>query len=89
VTPLKKSSRYTTRSTSQGVVSSFSEPEKVYRRRINCLAPRRLLDSIREEALNDIQFLFQTNNQPIVNNPTNNPNVTMTSCLSPLNLASI
>jgi hypothetical protein len=89
VTPLKKSSRYTTRSTSQGVVYSFLEPEKVYRRRLNRLAPRRLLESLREEALNDIQFLFQTNNQPTFNNPTNNPNVTMTSCLSPLNLVAI
>jgi hypothetical protein len=88
-TPLKKSSRYTTRSTSQGVVYSFPEPEKFYRRRLNCLSPRRLLESIREEALNDIQFLFETNNQPTVNNPTNNPNVTMTSCLSSLNLAAI
>jgi hypothetical protein len=71
------------------VVYSFPELEKVYRRRLNRLAPRRLLESLREEGLNDIQFLFQTNNQPTVNNPTNNPNVTMTSCLSPLNLATI
>jgi hypothetical protein len=40
-------------------------------------------------ALTDIQFLFQTNNQPTVNNPTNNPNVTMTTFLSPLNFAAI
>jgi hypothetical protein len=88
-TPLKKSSKYTTRSTSQGVVYSFPEPEKVYRRRLNRLAPRRLLESLGEEALTDIQFLFQTNNQPTVNNPTNNPNVTMTTFLSPLNFAAI
>jgi hypothetical protein len=88
-TPLKKSSKYTTRSTSQGVVYSFPEPEKVYRRRLNRLAPRRLLESLGEEALTDIQFLFQTNNQPTVNNPTNNPNATMSTFLSPLNFAAI
>jgi hypothetical protein len=86
---LNKSSKYTTRSTSQGVVYSFPDPEKVYRRRINRLAPRILLEIIREEALNDIQFLFQTNNQPTVNNPTTNPNVTMTTILSPLSFATI
>jgi hypothetical protein len=88
-TPLKKSSKYTTRSTSQGVVYSFPEPEKVYRRRLNRLAPRRLLESLGEEALLDIQFLFQANNQPTVNNPTNNPNTTMTTFCSPLNFAAI
>jgi len=66
-----------------------TDPKKVYRRRLNRLAPRRLLESLREEALNNIQFLFQTNNQLTVNNPTNNPNITMTSCLSPLNLVAI
>jgi hypothetical protein len=76
-TPLNKSVKYTTRSTSQGVIYSFPEPEKVYRRRLNRLAPRRLLESLGEEALTDIQFLFQTNNQQTVNTPTNNPNVTM------------
>jgi hypothetical protein len=88
-TPLNKSSKCTTRSTSQGVVYAFPEPEKVYRRRLNRLAPWRLLESLKEEALNDIQFLFQTNNQPTVNNPTNNPNVVMTTFLSPLNFAAI
>jgi hypothetical protein len=72
-TPLNKSVKYTTRSTSQGVTYSFPEPEKVYRRRLNRLAPRRLLESLGEEALTDIQYLFQTNNnQSIVNTPTNN-----------------
>jgi hypothetical protein len=88
-TPLKKSVKYTTRSTSQGVTYSFPEPEKVYRRRLNHLAPRRLLDSLGEEALTDIQYLLQTNNQPTVNNPTNNPNATMSTFLSPLNFAVI
>ena len=88
-TPLKKNSKYTTRSTSQGVIYSFPEPEKVYRRRLSHLAPRRLLESLGEEALTDIQFLFQTNNQPTVNNPTNNPNATMSTFLSPLNFAVI
>jgi hypothetical protein len=87
--PLKKSSKYTTRSTSQGVVYSFLEPEKVYRRRLNRLSPRRLLESLRDEALIDIQYLFQTNNQPTVNNPINNTNVLMANFLSPLNFAAI
>jgi hypothetical protein len=88
-TPLKKSSKYTTRSNSQGVLYSYPEPEQVYRRRLNCLAPRSLLESLREEALNDIQYLFQTNNQPTVNNPINNANVLMATFLSPLNFATI
>jgi hypothetical protein len=88
-TPLKKSVKYTTRSTSQGVIYSFPEPEKVYRRRLNRLAPRRLLESLGEEALTDIQFLFQTNNQQTVNNPTNTSNATMSMFLSPLNFAAI
>jgi hypothetical protein len=88
-TPLKKSSKYTTRSTSQGEAYSFPKPEKVYRRRLNRLAPRRLLESLREEALNDIQYLFQTNNQPTVNTPTNNPNIVLSMFLRPLNFAAI
>jgi hypothetical protein len=88
-TPLNKFVKYTTRSTSQGVIYSFPEPEKVYRRRLNHLAPRRLLESLGEEALTDIQYLFQTNNQSIVNTPTNNPNVVMSAFLRPLNFATI
>jgi hypothetical protein len=38
-----------------------------------------------EEALTDIQFLFQTNNQQTVNTPTNTPNATMSVFLRPLN----
>jgi hypothetical protein len=89
VTPFKKSSKYTTRITSQGVIYSFPEPEKVYRRRLNRLAPRRLLESLGEEGFTDIQFLFQTNNQQTVNNLTNTPNVTMSIFLRPLNFAAI
>jgi hypothetical protein len=88
-TPLEKSLKYTTRSTSQGVTYSFPEPEKVYRRRLNRLAPRRLLESLGEEALTDIQFLFQHNNQPTVNTTTTNPNVTMSMFMRPLNFAAI
>ena len=77
-TPLNKSVKYTTRRTSQGVTYSFPEPEKVYRRMLNHLALRRLLESLGEEALTDIQYLFQTNNnQSTVNTPTNTPNTTM------------
>jgi hypothetical protein len=68
---------------------SFLEPEKVYRRRLNHLAPRRLHESIGEEALTDIQFLFQTNNPPTVNTTTTNSNVTMSMFTRPLNFAAI
>jgi hypothetical protein len=71
------------------LIYSFPEPEKVYRRRINRLYPRRLLESLGEESHIDIQFLFQTNNQPIVNNPTNTSNATMSVFLRPLNFAAI
>jgi hypothetical protein len=88
-TPLNKSVRYITRSIAQGLIYSFPELEKVYRRRISRLASRRLLESLGEEALPDIQFLFQTNNQQIVNNPTNNTDATMSIFLRPLNFAAI
>jgi uncharacterized protein YjiS (DUF1127 family) len=88
-TPLEKSLKYTTRSTSRGLTYSFPEPEKVYRRRLNRLAPRRLLESLGEEALTDIQFLFQTNNPPTVNTTTTNSNVTMSMFMRPLNFAAI
>jgi hypothetical protein len=61
-TPFDNSLRYTTRSNPQGLVYSFPEPEKVYRRRINRLAPRRLLESLGEEAISDIHLLFAHNN---------------------------
>jgi hypothetical protein len=89
VTPLEKYLKYTTRSTSQGVTYFFPEPEKVYWRRLNSLAPRRLLESLGEEALTDIQFLFQTNNQQIVNNTTTNSNVTISMFMRPLNFSTI
>jgi hypothetical protein len=90
-TPLNNSvKRYTTRSNTQGLFYSFPEPEQVYRRRINRLPPRRLqLDNLGDEALTDIQYLFQNNNQPTVNNPTPNPNLTMSIFLRPLNFAAI
>jgi hypothetical protein len=88
-TPLENSLKYTTRSTSQGLVYSFPEPEKVYRRRLNRLAPRRLLESLGEEAVSDIQFLFEQNNPPIVNTTTTNPNLIMSTLLRPLNFVAI
>jgi hypothetical protein len=63
---VKKSVKYTTRSTSQGVIYSFLKPEKDYRRRLNRLAPRRLLESLEEETLTDIQYMFQINDQPVI-----------------------
>jgi hypothetical protein len=86
VTPLNKSIRYITRSVAEGLIYSFPEPKKVYRRRLHHLIPRRLLESLGEEALSDIQFLFQTNNQQTVNNPTN---AAMSLFLRPLNFAAI
>jgi hypothetical protein len=89
-TPLNNSVRYPTRSNPQGLVDALPEPERVYRRRANRLVPRRLLDSLGEEAISDIHHLFSTNNnQPIVNTITTNPNSIMTDLLAPLNFASI
>jgi hypothetical protein len=69
VTPLDNSLRYTTRSNLQGLVYSFVEPEKVYRRRINKLAPRRLPESLGEKAISDMHLLFVHNN-PTTPNPS-------------------
>jgi hypothetical protein len=88
-TPSENSLRYTTRSNSQGLVYSFPEPEKVYRRRLNRLAPRRLLESLGEEAVSDIQFLFEQNNPTTVNTTTTNPNLIMSNLLRPLNFTAI
>jgi hypothetical protein len=70
------------------LVYYFPEPEKVYRRRLNCLDPRRILESLGEEVVFDIQFLFEQNNQSIVNTTTN-PNLIMSTLLTPLNFAAI
>jgi hypothetical protein len=90
-TPLNNSvKRYPTRSNSLGLICPFSEPEQVYRGRINRLPPRRLhLEHLGDEALTDIQYLFPNNNQPTINNPTPNPNLNMGSFLTPLNFAAI
>jgi hypothetical protein len=88
-TPLNKYVRYITRSIAQGLIYSFPKPKFFYRRRLHHLLLRRLLEIIGEEALTDIQFLFQTNNQPSVNNPTNTPNPTMSVFLRHLNFAAI
>jgi hypothetical protein len=68
-TPLNNSLRYSTRRNLQGLVYSLPEPERVYRRRINKLAPRRLLESLGEEAISDIHHMFSLNN-PTTTNPT-------------------
>jgi hypothetical protein len=88
VIPLEKYCKYTTRRNPRGVLYSFPEPEQVYRRRANRSTARSLLESLREESLNDIQYWFQTNNQPTVNT-NNNTNVLMATFLSPLNFAAI
>ena len=65
-TPLSNSVRYSTRSNSRGVFGPLLEPERVYRRRLNKLAPRRLLASLGEEAISDIHILF---NNPLITSP--------------------
>jgi len=66
------------------LVYSFLEPEKVYRRRINKFAPRRLLESLGEEEIFDIHILFAHNNPT-----TTNFNSTMGYLLRPCNFANI
>jgi hypothetical protein len=88
-TPLNSSVRYPTRSNLQGLVDALLEPERVYRRRVNILSPRRLLDSLGEETIFDIHLLFSDNNPTTVNTTTPNSNVTMSMFLRPLNFASI
>jgi hypothetical protein len=61
--------RYPTRRNPQGLVDSLPEPKRVYRRRINRLATRRLLESLGEETFSDIHLLFVHNN-PTTTNPT-------------------
>jgi hypothetical protein len=78
-TPFDNSLRYPTRSNLQGLVDSLPEPERVYRRRINRLAPRRFLESLGEEAIFDIHFLFVSNN----------PTTTMGDQCNPCNFTNI
>ena len=42
------------------------EPERVYRRRLNRLAPHRLFASVGDEAISDIHLLF---NNPLITSP--------------------
>jgi hypothetical protein len=88
-TPLNNSVRYPTRSNPQGLVDALLEHGRVYTRRVNRLVPRRLLDSLGEEAISDIHHLFSDNNQPIVNTTTTNPFSIMSTLLAPLNFAAI
>jgi hypothetical protein len=71
------------------LVYSLPEPERVYRRRLNRLAPRRLLESLGEEAISDIHHLFSDNNPTTVNTTTTNPNSIMGDLLRPLNFTAI
>jgi hypothetical protein len=88
-TPYENPLSYTTRINSQGLVYCFPELEKVYRRRLNCLTSRRLLESHGEEAISDIQFLFEQNNPTTVNTTKINPNLIMSNLLRPLNFTAI
>ena len=50
--------RYSTRRNSEGLLSFILEPEKVYRRRLNKLASRRILEDLGSQSLSDIHSLF-------------------------------
>jgi hypothetical protein len=89
VNPFDNSLKYTTRSNTEGLVYSFPEPGKVYRRRNNRLAPRRLLESLGEEAISDIHLLSTHNNPTTVNPTTTNSNTTMGDPFSPCNFINI
>ena len=65
-TPLSNSVRYSTRSNSRGLLVPIPERGRVYRRRANRLARRRLVTSLREEAISDIHLLF---NNPLITSP--------------------
>jgi hypothetical protein len=61
-TPLhNNSTRYSTRRNSEGLVNFIPEPEKVYRRRLNRLTSRRILDNLGSVSISNIQFLFIDN----------------------------
>jgi hypothetical protein len=84
VTPLLHSLRYLTRRNPQGLVDSLRKPKRVYRRRINRIAPRRLLECLGEESISDIHLLFVHNNPK-----TTNPTTTMGDPLRPFNFINI
>jgi uncharacterized protein YjiS (DUF1127 family) len=88
-TPLNKSLRYPNRRNPQGLAYFLLELERVYRRRLNKLASRRLLESLGEEAISDIHHLFLDNNPTTVNTTITNPNSIMGDLLRPLNFAGI
>ena len=54
--------RYSTRRNSEGLLSFIPEPEKVYRRRLNKLASRRILEDFGSQSLSYIHSLFLENN---------------------------
>jgi hypothetical protein len=84
MTSLNHSLKYPTRRNPQGLVDSLPEPERVYRRRINRLAPHRLLESLGEEAISDIHLLFLHNNRT-----KTNPTTAMGDPLRPCNFTNI
>ena len=59
---------YSTKRNSEGLLSFILEPEKVYRRRLNKLASRRILEDLGSQSLSDIHSLFlETNSQENIN----------------------
>jgi hypothetical protein len=83
-TQFDNSLRCPTRSNPQGLVYSFPKPKRVYRRRINRLAPCRLLEIFGEKSIFDIHILFAHNN-PTTTNATS----TMGDLLRPCNFINI
>ena len=63
MTPLSaNTSRYSTRRNYEGLLNFIPEPEQVYRRRLNKLASRRILENLGSESVLDIRSLFEENN---------------------------
>ena len=50
------------------MLNFIPEPEKVYRRRLNKLASRRILEELGSESVSDIHLLFQENSENFENN---------------------
>ena len=69
MTPLSvNTSRYSTRRNSEGLINFIPESEKVYRKRLNKLPSRRILEELGSESVSDIHLLFQENLENFENN---------------------
>ena len=73
--------RYSTRRNSVGLLNFIHEPGQVYRRRLNRLASRRILENLGSESISDIHSLFVENNNCLSD--------IMGEYFSPLNISQI